>query len=202
MTYPLYLRLYLPFFGILFWLICFFWRALAHRRQTGKSPIVMDLRDTAHDYIWRMMFVCIGVAGVTVMATALFPLQVQWLKPYLFLHRPVLQIAGIVLSGVGLAICSTGQWQMGKNWRVGIDRDSKTELVLWGLYRFSRNPIYLGMTITSVALFLMIPSAITLLTLICGRLLMQIQVRLEEEYLRNQHGAAFDEYCNKVRRWI
>ena len=199
---PIFLRIYLPIFGVLYWLICFYWRARAHRKQTGASPVVMDKRDTAHDYIWRMMFVTIALAALPVIINTVLPDRMFVFVPLRILHRPLVQIPGVILSIVALAICSTAQWQMGKNWRVGIDRDNKTDLVLLGLYRFSRNPIYLGMSLASLAYFMMLPSALTLLTLICGRLLMQIQVRLEEEYLRGLHGAAFEEYCGKVRRWI
>jgi protein-S-isoprenylcysteine O-methyltransferase Ste14 len=53
-----------------------------------------------------------------------------------------------------------------------------------------------------VGFFLTLPNAVTLLALVLGDVLMQIQVRLEEEFLRNSHGEDYEEYCRKVRRWI
>ena len=71
-----------------------------------------------------------------------------------------------------------------------------------GVFRFSRNPIFLGMMLTLLGLFLVIPNALTLLTLVMGVVLIQIQVRLEEEFLARTHGEAYIEYKQHVRRWL
>jgi protein-S-isoprenylcysteine O-methyltransferase Ste14 len=41
-----------------------------------------------------------------------------------------------------------------------------------------------------------------LTTLVLGEALMQIQVRLEEEYLRRTHGEEYQKYCQRTRRWL
>ena len=91
---------------------------------------------------------------------------------------------------------------MGTSWRIGIDKENRTELVGKGIFTVSRNPIFLGMRVGLLAIFLIIPSAITLLALVLGDVLLQIQVRLEEEHLRNLHGEAYENYRGQVRRWI
>jgi len=52
-----------------------------------------------------------------------------------------------------------------------------------GIFRRSRNPIFLGMIATLIGFFLTIPNALTLLLLALGFVLIQNQVRLEEEFL-------------------
>ena len=49
-------------------------------------------------------------------------------------------------------------------------------------------PIYLVMRVNLLGFFFVLPNAATLLILVLGEVLMQIQVRLEEEYLRQVHG--------------
>jgi protein-S-isoprenylcysteine O-methyltransferase Ste14 len=44
--------------------------------------------------------------------------------------------------------------------------------------------------------------ALTLLTLVLGDVLMQIQVRLEEEHLERIHGVDYLDYCKRVRQWL
>ncbi|UQN08066.1 isoprenylcysteine carboxylmethyltransferase family protein [Deinococcus sp. QL22] len=66
----------------------------------------------------------------------------------------------------------------------------------------SRNPIFLGMRLNLLGLFLVLPLAVTLTILVAGKLLMQIQVRLEEAYLSGAHGQAYKQYQQQVRRWL
>lgn len=199
---PDYLRYYLPLYGFLYWLICFFWRDYNFRKKHGKSALVRNQKDSAQEYIWKGMFGVIGFCGIMVVSITFFPDDIQWIMPLSNLWRSELQITGMAISAVSLAWCSLAQWQMGSSWRVGIEAETKTELVAHGLYTISRNPIYLGMTGAAIAFFLMLPSAMSLLAMICGRMLMQIQVRLEEEYLAKMHGDDFSSYIKKVRRWL
>jgi protein-S-isoprenylcysteine O-methyltransferase Ste14 len=94
------------------------------------------------------------------------------------------------------------QGHMKNSWRIGIDTDTKTELVTSGLFSISRNPIFFGMTLSLFGLFLTTPNALTALFLILGYVLIQIQIRLEEEFLTKEHGQAYIDYKQKVRRLI
>ena len=88
------------------------------------------------------------------------------------------------------------------SWRIGIDTDTKTELITSGLFAFSRNPIFFGMILSLVGLFLTTPNALTVLFLTLGYVLIQIQIRLEEEFLTKEHGQDYMNYKQKVRRFI
>jgi protein-S-isoprenylcysteine O-methyltransferase Ste14 len=88
---------------------------------------------------------------------------------------------------------------MKESWRIGIDREIKTELITHGLFRFSRNPIFLGMTISLIGFFFVVPTVIVFAFLLIGSILMQIQIRLEEEYLLKQHGEIYQAYKKKVK---
>ncbi|MCU0336566.1 MAG: isoprenylcysteine carboxylmethyltransferase family protein, partial [Sediminibacterium sp.] len=71
-----------------------------------------------------------------------------------------------------------------------------------GLFRISRNPIFFGMLMTMIGFFFLIPNALSLLVIVCGYLLMQVQIRLEEEFLTKQFGEEYTHYKKQVRRWI
>ena len=71
-----------------------------------------------------------------------------------------------------------------------------------GCSRVSRNPIFLAMRVNLLGLFLVFPSAVTAALLVAGEILMQVQVRLEEQHLANLHGQVYDAYRAKVRRWL
>jgi protein-S-isoprenylcysteine O-methyltransferase Ste14 len=88
------------------------------------------------------------------------------------------------------------------SWRIGIDTNTKTDLITTGLFSISRNPIFFGVIVTLFGLFLVTPNALTLLFLILGYIIIQIQIRLEEEFLTKEHGEKYLEYKRKVRRLI
>jgi protein-S-isoprenylcysteine O-methyltransferase Ste14 len=91
---------------------------------------------------------------------------------------------------------------MGEAWRIGIDSEHRTPLVRKGVFGVSRNPIFLGMMITLLGLFLTIPNALTLLALGLGVVMIGAQVRLEEEHLSKLHPNEYADYRKRVRRWI
>ncbi|MGH7601502.1 MAG: methyltransferase family protein, partial [bacterium] len=126
----------------------------------------------------------------------------SYLAPLAWLQHPILIVIGIILLVASLLWTLLAQIQMGNSWRIGIDEQHATELVQTGVFRFSRNPIFLGMMITLLGFFLVIPNALTLLVFGLGVVLMQIQIRLEEEYLMKKHGERYAAYCRNVRRWL
>jgi protein-S-isoprenylcysteine O-methyltransferase Ste14 len=58
------------------------------------------------------------------------------------------------------------------------------------------------MIMSLVGLFLVTPNAFSLLFLTLGYILIQVQIRLEEEFLYRQHGEKYLDYLIKVRRLI
>jgi protein-S-isoprenylcysteine O-methyltransferase Ste14 len=126
----------------------------------------------------------------------------SFLIPIALLEHPAVKVIGFGLLLLSLIWTLLAQAQMGKSWRIGIDVRNKTELVQGGVFRLSRNPIFLGMIATLTGMFLVMPNALTLLTLILGYVLIQIQVRLEEEHLTSIHGENYLEYRRRVRRWL
>jgi len=72
-----------------------------------------------------------------------------------------------------------------------------------GLYRFSRNPIYLGFAITYAGLAIAMDSVFVLLLLIpCLFVVDRFVIQREERYLSAKFGADYDAYRARVRRWL
>jgi protein-S-isoprenylcysteine O-methyltransferase Ste14 len=81
--------------------------------------------------------------------------------------------------------------------------DEPQVLVERGLYRFSRNPMYVGVLTTifgQAILFASLKVAIYgIVVAICFHLTV---VFLEEPHLRRERGPAYEEFCRRVPRWI
>jgi protein-S-isoprenylcysteine O-methyltransferase Ste14 len=91
---------------------------------------------------------------------------------------------------------------MGVSWRIGIDETNKTDLITNGLFSISRNPIFLGILVSILGLFLALPNALSFALLLAIYIVIQVQVRLEEEFLKRTNESGYSQYCSNVRRWI
>jgi protein-S-isoprenylcysteine O-methyltransferase Ste14 len=78
-----------------------------------------------------------------------------------------------------------------------------TALVTDGLYRFSRNPIYVGFAIIHAGFAVAMDSSAALASLLpCLVVIHRFVILREERYLAGKFGAAWDAYAGKVRRWL
>jgi protein-S-isoprenylcysteine O-methyltransferase Ste14 len=171
-------------------------------KRTGVNPVTFRGADNAHDYIGKLFKIVMLGLTLVVVIYAFAPNYYSLLLPVVWLENRIIQFIGIGLLILSLGWTVLAQIQMGNSWRIGIDEEKKTELVSSGVFRFSRNPIFLGMIVTLSGVFLIVPNALTLLFLALGFVLIQIQVRLEEEFLGKTHGAEYAEFRRRVRRWL
>ena len=78
-----------------------------------------------------------------------------------------------------------------------------TALVSDGLYRFTRNPMYVGISLVYTGLALLFHSAWALLLVVLVVGLLDVAViRREERFLEARFGAAYTDYKRRVRRWL
>ena len=91
---------------------------------------------------------------------------------------------------------------MGSSWRVGVVSGATGELVSGGLYRFSRNPTFVGQAALLAGVALAVPSIPTILAPILFLWSTVTQVRSEEAALRQSLGPDYDRYAASVPRWI
>ena len=84
-----------------------------------------------------------------------------------------------------------------------IKLDESTRLATTGVYRISRNPMYLGLTIMLLGWGVHLGSPVNILCIAAFVAYMtQFQIKPEETALRKLFGDEFEAYCGKVRRWI
>lgn len=108
---------------------------------------------------------------------------------------------GPALAGLGLLLVITAQAQMGRSWRIGIPEEP-TALVTHGVFRMSRNPIYLGMFVIAGGITLTAPCAWTVMGLVLTWVLVEVQARAEEAALLADHGAAYRDWAGRVGRFV
>ena len=196
------MQIFLNLYFIFFFGLAFVLPTYRVWKSTGVNPYKLGSADTAHDYIGKNFRLLMFACTLVVMLFTFLPDLYRLLIPITYFANPYLTVSGTVLLVSALAWVLTAQVHMHKSWRIGIDEDVKTELVQTGLFKISRNPIFLGMRVMLLGFFLVIPNSATLVILIAGELLIQTQVRLEEEFLTRTHGQSYLVYKKQVRRWL
>jgi protein-S-isoprenylcysteine O-methyltransferase Ste14 len=196
------LKIYLPIYLILYMLVAFVIPTYRTYKQTGINPITFGKNDNAHDYIGFIMKVLIVLLFVAVLTYSMSEKMYSYLVPISYLQTQILTITGLALIHIALVWISIAQFQMSNSWRIGIDEENKTKLVTDGVFSISRNPIFLGMIISVLGLFFIVPNALTFFLTITTYIVIQIQIRLEEEFLQKQHAQDYVNYKLKTKRLI
>ena len=81
--------------------------------------------------------------------------------------------------------------------------ETANELVTNGLFKYSRNPMYLAMALLLVAATFYLANLLTLIPIGLYLLYMnRFQIYSEERALKTIFGQDYDNYCKTTRRWI
>ena len=107
-------------------------------------------------------------------------------------------LVGILGDGIFLlsVLC------MKDSWRAGIPDKDKTELVTTGIYRYSRNPAFLGFDFMYVGVLLMYGNLLTLGFSAFAMVMLHLQILQEERYLESAFGTAYMAYKKQVFRYL
>ena len=130
-------------------------------------------------------------------------LALERFLPVLVLPKIPSRVAALLCIAVGVTIAA---------WSVGLFRREHTSfvpikptttLVIYGPYRFTRNPMYLGLVCVylGIALWFGIFWALILLPAVMALIQRYVIIR-EEQYLERKFGGAYLKYKADVRRWI
>jgi protein-S-isoprenylcysteine O-methyltransferase Ste14 len=141
--------------------------------------------------IWALIYVvAAAVASYLLGWPRLTGLPIVWL--------------GVLLIVFGIALIASAVTLFR---RAGAELDpaslTNRTLVVQGPYRFTRNPMYLGLTIVTIGIVCLVGSwPMILAPVALAATVNWIHIPFEEAKMRRQFGQSFDEYARRVRRWI
>lgn len=130
-------------------------------------------------------------------------IALHWLAPIARVLHPPFSYAGALLIAVGLYIVIHAARLFARSGTTIKPFEESAALVTTGVYRFTRNPMYLGMAIAltgvasllgSVSAFLPVPVFVWLIS--------RRFIRGEEAGLAKTFGSRYERYRKSVRRWL
>jgi protein-S-isoprenylcysteine O-methyltransferase Ste14 len=128
-------------------------------------------------------------------------LHIVWPGPRF--DGPAVALGGgaVAIGGLGLMVFAAGLFRR-RGTAVRPFHESSL-LVVEGPFRFTRNPMYLGMTLMLSGTGLALGSSIPLVTvpLFAGFITWRF-ILVEEQLLTTRFGADYEAYCAQVRRWL
>jgi protein-S-isoprenylcysteine O-methyltransferase Ste14 len=178
----------IPFVAMLAIIAATLLRGIAIRRATGDRP-------------WAFA----SAKGVQRVAGGSFALSVAALLVAAALANAspeVRTIPAAIIGLIGAAIVIVAQVQMGRAWRVGVREGDAPLFVSHGLFRFSRNPIFVGMMLIGLSAAMVSVAcwgwvALALFVASCA-----VQVRIEEAHLEASFGQDYRNFRATTPRWL
>lgn len=141
--------------------------------------------------------ILMSIATCGVVAAQLLSVALGWSC----LHANA-RLTGFCCGMLGDAIFLLSVLCMKDSWRAGIPDRDQTKLVTNGIYRFSRNPAFLGFDFMYIGVFLMYCNPLTAVFTAFSILMLHLQILQEEKYLVDAFGEAYCEYCAQTYRYL
>lgn len=170
----------------------FFAKNLSLRVKLGK-PIRGDNLEARRAVLFFVVFIAISLYF------AAASLQFGEIR---LLPGPVATGLCLLLLGFNLVFGMASLKDLGESWRVGVIEEQTTELVEDGIYRFTRNPYFASYLMMFGAYTLLLQNLLLLALSFIGFGLIHGMILKEEAYLETVHGKAYQDYKQRVPRYL
>jgi protein-S-isoprenylcysteine O-methyltransferase Ste14 len=190
---------------IIIFLCIFSWRILSLYLKRGIRPISST---SQNDTLRGRLTVSLIIAISTwVSVTLLYALNANIQSVSSFLVIELFnslggRIGGVLFMMTGLIVYAIALINLGDAWRIGNNQETPSKLVTHGIYKVSRNPIYLSLALLLIGTLLINGTLIFLILTILVILNLHYLILREEKLLSKIYGKAFSRYCGSTPRYI
>lgn len=175
------------FYGI------YFTKMLIQKGQGIQTHQIGRRKEKELHTVERLM----NVATVGVVVAQIVSILLGWN------HLPTsARFTGFCLGMLGDFIFLLAVLRMKDSWRAGIPDKDKTELVTSGIYKYSRNPAFLGFDFMYLGVMLMYCNGLTVLFTLFAVVMLHMQILQEEKYLAATFDEKYQAYKSRVFRYL
>ena len=175
------------FYGI------YFAKMLVQRRRGIQTRQIGRVKDKSVHTVELLMSIATLAAPVIQILSIIFGWN----------HMPAnARFTGFCIGMLGDIIFLASVLCMKDSWRAGIPDKDRTKLVTSGIYRYSRNPAFLGFDFMYVGLLLMYFNLSMFVVSTFAIIMLHLQILQEERYLTENYGESYREYRKHVFRYM
>lgn len=113
-----------------------------------------------------------------------------------------IRTTGILGAAAGVVIFIIAMWTMRDSWRAGIPDQEDTRMVTDGIYKYSRNPAFLGFDLMYLGILVAFFNPLLLAVTVCTILVLHLQILQEEKYLEIVFGEEYLVYKQITGRYF
>lgn len=113
-----------------------------------------------------------------------------------------ISILGLLVISLGIVFFIVAAITMKNSWRVGIDKSTKSKLITKGIYRYSRNPAFVGFYLMFIGLFFVYIDVVTCIMIFLNIYAMNRLINEEEKHLEEMFGDEYIIYKKKTPRYL
>ena len=174
--------------------ICYFVKMISQRKQ-GISTDQLGKGKTG--------FVKYIEVSLKISTYMLPIIQLISICKYMGPDYAILRMLGCVITAVGVFVFILSVVQMKDNWRAGVQREDKTNLVTTGIYSISRNPAFLGFDLMYIGILCTFFNWYLCFATSFVIVFFHLQiVNVEEDFLIEAFGKEYLQYKKRVCRYI
>lgn len=120
----------------------------------------------------------------------------------IFIQNNFARYIGFVISLLGIVIFITAMATMRDSWRAGIDNTQNTKIIKNGIYKYSRNPAFVGFDLFYIGISLAFSNILNVLFACASIFMLHLQILEEEKFLPTVFGKDYLHYKKQTRRYI
>lgn len=185
--------LWLALFVLVIFYGIYFAKMLVQKRQGVQTRQIGRVKEKSVHRVEVLMSIATLAAPVIQILSILFGWN----------HMPAnARFTGFCIGMLGDMIFLVSVLCMKDSWRAGIPDKDRTKLVTTGIYRYSRNPAFLGFDFMYVGLLLMYFNLSMLVVSAFAIIMLHLQILQEERYLTDNYGESYREYRKHVFRYL
>jgi protein-S-isoprenylcysteine O-methyltransferase Ste14 len=145
----------------------------------------------------KALRVVTGIGVIVQFGSTIFPNYIGGFPSFPTMHED-----GLILMALGVTAFIVAVVTMQNNWRAGFNEQQNTKLVTGGIYRFSRNPAFVGFDLLYIGCALVSPHVLNIVVTLAALILFHLQILSEERFLAVQFGDEYTAYRKTVMRYL